>query len=100
MMENWRIMVSLLVVSLCLNVILFSNINLGLGSSSDITAQAVTDIDSAQFQVYTVAVCDSSSQTQQCHDEIYVQCDGVSTKLANIVGDSVEFQPGWEDLQE
>ena len=52
-----------------------------------------------EFNVYTEAVCEENGNIE-CHDEVFVDCNGVETKLGNIVGNNPEFELDWEDPRE
>ena len=49
------------------------------------------------LDVYTEAVCDEGNESISCHDEVFVQCGEMETKLGNIIGNTVEFELDWED---
>ncbi|MDP3918544.1 MAG: hypothetical protein Q8Q35_01385 [Nanoarchaeota archaeon] len=85
-MMKFKILVSLLIISLGLNVFLLVN--------GSITGQTVLDTENfTGIEVYTTAVCEGID----CHDEVFVQCGDVNTKLGNIVGNNPEFELDWED---
>ena len=90
MEKTWKWTVGLLVISMCLNIVLFS-----AGSSlfqGQITGKTVTNIDSPELDLYTQAVCEGTGPYRDCHDEVFVQCGNFETSLGTIVGDELQLK--------
>jgi len=90
MEKDWRVMVTVLVVSLFLNVALFSSV--AFTSLFDPSITSATIVDQAELEVFTKAVCQQTSQGTECYDEIYVTCDGVQTKVGTVQGEQGSLQ--------
>ena len=86
-----KIILVLFIISISLNVFFLVN--------SAITGQTVVEIEEKYFEVFTEAVCEED-ESIECHDEVFVACNGVETKLGNIVGNNPEFELDWEDPRE
>ncbi|MBL7051435.1 hypothetical protein ISS04_04745 [Candidatus Woesearchaeota archaeon] len=87
-----KIIIFILIVSISLNIFFLVN--------SAITGQAIVEVnEKTEFNVYTEAVCEENENIE-CHDEVFVTCNGVETKLGNIVGNNPEFELDWEDPRE
>jgi hypothetical protein len=64
-----------------------------LGNIYFLSEPSVTGNVVRGFDTYTSAVCEGNV----CHDEVFVQCDGVNLSLGTIVGTKVEFEENWTD---
>jgi hypothetical protein len=97
-MDKEKLFIIAIAVSLLFNVFLVTLVVSDV--SSTITGQAITDLEEKNFDVYTEAVCEEDGQNIVCHDEVFVECLDVKTKLGNIVGDSTYFELDWVDPRE
>ncbi|MBT3324259.1 hypothetical protein HN681_04685 [archaeon] len=87
-----KIILVLFIISISLNIFFLVN--------STITGQTIAEpVEKTEFNVYTEAVCEENGNIE-CHDEVFVDCNGVETKLGNIVGNNPEFELDWEDPRE
>ena len=80
MNKGMIVLVLVLCLSLLLNVYWFFD--------ASVTGEVVRG-----FDTYTSAVCESND----CHDEVFVSCDGTNVSLGVIAGSRVEFEENWTD---
>jgi hypothetical protein len=90
-MNKEKVLIIFLSVSILFNIFLFTLTVTNVENT--ITAQAIKDLEEKEFNVYTEAVCEGNT----CHDEVFVQCYDINTKLGNIIGDPTQFELDWID---
>jgi len=88
-----KVLIILLVFSLLLNFALLMK--------ETLTTDAIVEInDNTSLSLYTEAVCENVTDGTQCHDEVFIQCGDIETKLGNVLGNSPTFELDWEDPRE
>tara|TARA_Y100000310_G_C20150431_1_gene564467 strand:+ start:352 stop:570 length:219 start_codon:yes stop_codon:yes gene_type:complete len=68
-----------------------------------LTTEAIIEIDEedvTSLSLYTEAVCENVTDGTECHDEVFIQCGDVETKLGNVLGNNPTFELDWEDPRE